>query len=127
MHVTLAIAQRGDSTNGDVAGNDREGDVEAAVVEMYVGAADLGVHRLEQCSAGLEIGSGKLPDLERLMRAGHHARGKTRSAARRVRSVAGLGLCPRRSALRAQREETLFGVPNVYRLIQSNSRRTLSI
>ena len=42
-----------DDADGDVAGDDRERDVELAVMEMDVGAADLGVESLEECGAGL--------------------------------------------------------------------------
>ena len=48
-------ARRLDDADRHVAGNDRERDVELAVMEVDVGAADLGVERAEQRGAGFEL------------------------------------------------------------------------
>ena len=61
-----------DDADGDVAGDDRERDVELAVMEMDVGAAHLGVERLEQRGAGFELRLLDLGDGERGARGGHH-------------------------------------------------------
>ena len=84
---TVTVPQLGDGANGDVAGDDGKGDVEAAVVKVHVGAAHLGIHRVEQRCARLEIRRGDFADLERLVRAGHDASGVARSVARGARSV----------------------------------------
>ena len=65
LDVTKCAARFGHHTDGDVARDDREGNVESAVMEVHVGAAHLRVHRMEQRGTRLEIRSGKLADLER--------------------------------------------------------------
>ena len=51
-------------------------------MQVDVRAADFGVHRAQQRRTGLEIRSGKLPDLERTVGAGHHARGVAHGVSR---------------------------------------------
>jgi len=60
-----------DDADGDVSGNDREGDVQLAVVQMDVGAAHLGVERPQQRCSGLQSRRFKLSNLQRLERTWH--------------------------------------------------------
>src|SRR6185503_310565 len=57
--------------DGDVAGDDREWDVEAAVVEVDVGSADLRIERPEQRCPGFEVRSCNVPDFQGLAGASH--------------------------------------------------------
>jgi hypothetical protein len=54
-----------------VTGDDRERDIETAMVEMDVGAADLGVQGPEEGGTWFEVGFGDVADFERLAGTSH--------------------------------------------------------
>jgi hypothetical protein len=55
-----------------VAGDDRERNLELAVMEMDVGAADFGIQSPKESSAGFQVRFADLGDGERSVRGRHH-------------------------------------------------------
>ena len=80
-----------------MARDDGERDVEPPMVQMDVGAANLGVERSEQCGAGFEVGAWNVPEDQRLAGAshdsgeGHDTNIATRSMKRRTSLSAMVG------------------------------------
>src|SRR4029079_4623385 len=66
LDVGELASRRFNDADGDVAGDDREWDVEAAVVEVDVGSADLRIERPEQRCPGFEVRSCNVPDFQGL-------------------------------------------------------------
>jgi hypothetical protein len=68
VHVDDPPSERVDCADGDVTGNERIGDAgEAAMVQMNVGATDLGVACPEERGTGLEVRGRRLAKLDRLV------------------------------------------------------------
>jgi len=64
LDVSDPAPRRFDDADGHVAGDNREWDVETTVVEVDVGAANLGVERSEKRGAGFEVGAWDVADFE---------------------------------------------------------------
>ena len=71
VDVAQLAARRFDDADGHVAGDDRIGNIQLAVMQMHVGAAHFGVQRAQKCRARLELRRRKLPDHERRVWRGH--------------------------------------------------------